>query len=166
MIGPLPTPVAIVLAILTFLVVGLGAFILSLRKDFREAKQQPIVDESQRLANIKLTEEIAAALREGQRQALAEYRTLMETARTEAAHAREDAARSRADAQAAWEQAERARLEAEHAKTEATEANRLAADARAEAANLREAFKARLSKIEGLLRQHAIAIPEWWHDPI
>src|ERR1043165_120162 len=152
MIGPLPTPVAIVLAILTFMVAGLGAFILSVRKDVRESRLQPAVDEQQRLEDIRLGEEIAEALREGQRKALAEYRALMEAARSEATHAREDAARSRADAQAAWEQAERAQAEA--------------VATRAEAASLQKAFRVRLARIEELLRQNKISIPDWWHDPI
>lgn len=130
---------------------GSGGIWWMIRRDIRESRTQPNIEQEQRLANEHATAELTKALREAQREALSDMRQLLADARAEVGHAREEASRAKAEAQNAGEQAMLAKDEARRAQQEAH--------------TLTERFAAFRMRVEELLRQNNISIPDWWHQP-
>lgn len=146
----LPPAWAIVVAVTALLFGGGSGVVWALRRDLREGRTAPATEDAQRLENQKTAAEIAQLLRENVSTAMAEMRLLLADARAESAAAREDGKAARAEA----EHATRAAAEASREAAALREENRAA---RAEAARFRQ-------RVEKLLTDHGIEIPDWWHE--
>lgn len=147
----IPVEWSIVLAVVALLFGGGTGIVWAIRRDIREGRQAPTLEAQQRLLNDQATAELAAALRDAQRDALADMRQIVADARSEVVHAREEAAKAKAEAQKSHEQAELAKSEAMSAKQQA--------------AALSDRFAKFRMRVEDLLRQNSISIPDWWHEP-
>lgn len=96
---PLPVPPvwAIVISILVVFFGGAGGIVWMIRKEIRESRLQPGLEEAQRLEAQRTAEEIAGMLRESQKEAMAEMRQLLATSRAESAAAQEEAHKARTE---------------------------------------------------------------------
>lgn len=143
---PLPVPPvwAIVLSILFLLFGGTYGIVWMIRKEIRDSRLQPGLEEAQRLEAQRTAEEIAGMLRESQKEAMAEMRQLL--------------AASREESSAAQVEAHKARTESRLLRTKVEELERsreLDRDTHAKA-------WARVERLISELTAAGVEIPAWW----
>lgn len=93
----LPPTWAIVFGIIGLFLAGGSGIIWALRRELRESRQAPALEEKQRLENERTAAAIAAELRGAQKDAVADMRLLLAEARAEVGDLRGEVAELRAE---------------------------------------------------------------------